>query len=175
MTNLLRLPEHVDRLAGRGPTIELRDARIRVVSVEDGEARLVEDLRLTIRARPAQGEPDTYVVAWHDESQQAADGHSKIDLRTWRLRNVQGGLPWMSIEAVMAAIDVGYDGVGAWSDLLGLAGIVRAKDYNLPGAGENQATRSATIELTNASISIPIGAEESDLPPEERYIRFEGV
>ena len=175
MTNLLRLPERVDRLPRRGPTIELRDARIRVVSVEDGGARLVEDLRLTIRARPAQDEPDTYDVAWHDESQKAADGYSKIDLRTGRLRNVQGGLPWMSIEAVMAAIDVGYEGVGAWSDLLGLAGTVRAKDYNLPGAGENATTRSATIELTHASISIPIGAEESDLPPEERYLRFVGV
>lgn len=175
MTDLLRLPDHADRLPGRGPTIELRDARIRVVSVEDSGVRLVEDLRLTIRARPAQDESDTYDVAWHDESQKAADGYSKIDLRSGRLRNVQGGLPWMSIEAVMAAIDVGYEGVGAWSDLLGLAGIVRAKDYNLPGAGENAATRSATIELNHAAISIPVGAEEADLPLDERYIRFEGV
>jgi hypothetical protein len=156
------------------PIIELRDARVRVLSQENGQQRLVEDLTMTVRALPAPNAPRVYNIVWQEEDR-TAGGHSQIDLRTGHLRNIRGGLPWMSIEAVMVAVNARYDGASAWCSLLGLDGTVRAKDYNLVGSTEEPAIRSATIELSNARISIPVLDAERDLPSEERYLRFEDV
>jgi len=157
------------------PTIELRDARVQVISREEGRDRMVEDIRLDVRARPSQHDSQVYNVVWHGGHGRIASGHSRIDLQTGRLRNVEGGLPWMSIEAVMLAINARYDGAGAWCDLLGLDGTVSAKDYDLSGSSGVDGSRSAIIELSDASISIPITEKEQPLPPEERYLRFERV
>lgn len=175
LSGLLRSPQRSGGLHGGGPTIELRDATIRVVSREENGERVIEDLKLTIRGRPSPTEADTYDIVWRDTSAVSTDGHSKIDLRTGRLRNVRGGLPWMSIEGVMVALNAGYDGAGAWCDLLGLDGRVRAKDYNLCQGETNAGPRSATIALDNASISVPVSQVEKSLPADQRYLRFERV
>ena len=113
------------------PRVEFRDARVRVVSLDKGKARTLEDLRLTLRARPAPKNPSVYDVTWQERGERRASGHTRINLATGTVRNEEGGWPWMSIEAVMLTLNAGYDGVGAWCDLLGLEGTVRAEDYNL--------------------------------------------
>ncbi|MEK7756212.1 MAG: hypothetical protein AAB385_03265, partial [Planctomycetota bacterium] len=138
---------------------------------------IVEDLALTLRGRPSQRNPGIYDVVWQGGADTAGSGHSQIDLQSGYLRNVRGGLPSLSIETVMLAVNAGYDGAGAWCDLLGLDGRVRARDYNLigdPGA-PGDATRSATIDLHDASLSIPIHKEERELASDQRYLRFENV
>ncbi|MCH7595069.1 MAG: hypothetical protein IID35_00790 [Planctomycetes bacterium] len=158
----------------KSPTIELRDARVRVLSVEPEGLRPVEDLHVTIRARPDPSNPYVYDVVWRS-SIDNTQGHSRIDLETGQIRNVQGGLPAMSIEAVMLAINAKYDGAGALRDLLGLSGTVRATDYDLVTTAEPGDTRSATIELLSASVSVPINSDEAELAPDQRYLRFEDV
>ncbi|MFH1109544.1 MAG: hypothetical protein V1790_10165 [Planctomycetota bacterium] len=160
------------------PTIELRDARIRVVYRGADRDRTVEDLGLTIRGRPAQQNPGLYDLVWQSDSDPAAGGYSQIDLHNGYLRNVRGGLPSLSIETVMLAVEARYDGAGAWCDLLGLDGRVRARDYNLIGGARGvggSVARSATIDLHDASLSIPIQEEERGLTHDQRYLRFEHV
>jgi hypothetical protein len=179
IAGLFQVSSRMDRAEVAMPTIELRDARIRVVySAFGGEReRIVEDLALTLRGRPSQRNPGIYDVVWQGGADTAGSGHSQIDLQSGYIRNVRGGLPSLSIETVMLAVNAGYDGAGAWSDLLGLDGRVRATDYNLidnPGAPGN-APRSATIDLHHASLSIPIHKEERTLASDQRYLRFENV
>ncbi len=176
LEGLLRFPDVMAHgVSGPLPTIELRDAQVRVLSREGALDRVVQDLRLHIRARPSQRDTHIYDVVWQGGDGHTASGYSRIDFQTGRLRNVSGGLPWMSIEAVMLAVNAGYDGAGAWCNLLGLDGTVRAKDYDLSTALHAEGSRSATIELSDASISIPIDEQERPLPPEQRYLRFARV
>lgn len=177
IAGLFQVSSRVDRADAAMPTIELRDARIRVVYRDADREWIVEDLALTLRGRPSQRNPGIYDVVWQGGADTAGSGHSQIDLQNGYLRNVRGGLPSLSIETVMLAVNAGYDGAGAWSDLLGLDGRVRATDYNLidgPGA-PGDASRSATIDLHDASISIPIQQDERGLAADQRYLRFEHV
>jgi len=157
------------------PTIELRDARVRVLSMRVGQLRTVENLHLTVRGRPSSRNDLLYDIAWQSGDTPNSSGISQVDLSTGLIRNVRGGLPSMSVEAVMLAINAKYDGVSAWRDLLGLGGKVSARDYNLIGHGVSQEGRSATIELDNATVSIPSRSEEVAIPAERRYLRFTNV
>jgi len=158
------------------PLVELRNARVRVISRRNGQDRLVEDLRLTVRGRTSPKDNSLYDIVWQSASavQGAAnDGHSQLDLNTGALRNVEGGLPRMSVEAVMVAVNAGVEGAGAWAELLGLGGTLHARDYSL---GEDATKgRSATIDLTDAAISVPVNDEEAELPLDQRYLRFSNV
>jgi hypothetical protein len=190
LDGLLQLSDTLDHAEPAPlPTIELRDLRVSVASREQGQERVVEDLSLTIRARPSDEHPDVYDVVWRGDRDVAASGHSQVDLRTGLVRNVRGGLPGMSIEAVMLAINARYDGAAAWCELLGLDGTVHVTDYSFTGLAVDGLRSSregsetlpslaeglATIELREASISIPINELERPLPPQERYLRVERV
>ena len=157
------------------PTIELRDARVRVIHRTDHGARVVDEQVLTVRGRPTSPNSRYYDIVWQGGGTKAAQGCTQVDLRTGRLRNVFGGLPWMSLEAVMIVVSAENEAAGAWSELLGLDGIVRAKDYNFSGPSDEDGPRSATIELENAALSIPIDEGELGLAADERYLRFEKV
>ncbi len=175
IAGLFQVSPPMDRADVAMPTIELRDAQIRVVYRDSNRERIVEDLALTVRGRPSQRNPDIYDVVWQGEDDAAPGGYSQIDLRSGYLRNVRGGLPSLSIDTVMLAVNAGYDGAGAWCDLLGLDGRVRARDYNLIGDPGAPGRRSATIDLHDASLSIPIHKEERELAGDRRYLRFEDV
>lgn len=157
------------------PTVELRDARVRVLSMRNGKMRTVESLRLTVRGRSVSRNAQLYDVSWQSGETSATSGISQVDLSTGLIRNLRGGLPSMSVEAVMLVVNAGYDGVSAWRDLLGLEGKVRARDYNLIGDETSQGGRSATIDLNNATVSIPSRKEEIEIPPDQRYLRFTDV
>ncbi len=176
-TNLAGLWQPVDSeyLAGGAPlpTVELREARFRVISRRRGRDRVVEDFTLTVRGRSPN--PRFFDVVWYDGRGGGTSGRSKIDLQTGRIRNVDGGLPWMSIEAVMIAVNASYDSAGTWAELLGLDGMVRATDYNFGSDSDVDSLRSATIELDNASLSVPINEQEKPLAAADRYLRFEQV
>ncbi len=173
LRGLFRVPEIAPTNTADWPIIELNRARLRVFSLEHGVSRQVDNLSLTLRSLPSKNDPYIHDVTWRSVDAPKVSGHSQIDVRTGALRNVEGGLPAMKVEAVMLAIDAGYDGVGAWYDLLGLDGTVRATDYDLHSG--DGADRSATIELAGAAISIPIDREEQKVPPEDRFVTFEHV
>ncbi len=179
-TNLAALLRELS-LADRGegpvslPTIELTRARVRVVTRDRGADRIVDELVLTLRGRHLADNNRFYDVVWQCDGDRTAQGHSHIDMESGTIHNVEGGLPWMSIEAVMIAINARYEQAGTLLDLLGLHGSVRAVDYNLGnGSGEGEA-RSATIDLKNAFLSIPIDEGERSLSAHQRYLRFNEV
>lgn len=152
------------------PTVELNDVCLRVISRDADKDRIVEDLRVAVRAiQSIPGQP-IYDIVWHEDGAEPTSGHSQLDLSTGRLRNVKGGLPGMSIEGIMLVVNSHFDGVGAWSDMLGLRGTVFAREYDVTSSSP-----SATLELSNATISIPVGQEELDLPAADRYLRFDDV
>jgi hypothetical protein len=184
-----RLERRVGRLRDDAtvlPVIELRNACIRVLDRNVGGLREVENLTLSVRARPAVDHAGRYDIVWNSTgtrngkgadggAPEASGGYSQLDLNTGYVRNIHGGLPSMSIEAVMLVVNARYDGVGAWTNLLGLGGRVRAVDYNLIGDADKPDDRSVTIELSGAAISIPVDATEHPLPRDQRYLRFAGV
>lgn len=178
-TNIAQLFLNVGQETGntsiRLPMIELQNASIEVYTIQSDQTRKIEHLKLTIRSRPAKHDVNIYNIFWSDPDNQNVGGHSQINLSNGMLRNIKGGLPLMSIEAVMLAVNAKYDGVGAWSRLLGLTGKVRASQYHLMITNPQANSRWITLELSNASLSIPIDRYEQTLPREKRYIRFEGV
>ncbi len=156
------------------PVIELRQARFLVEQRTGEDERIVEDLLLTVRGRPATANPLLYDVVWQELGDDVT-GHSLVDLQAGRVFSVTGGLPWMSIEGVMTIVDVQFDGAGSWSRLLGLGGRVRVVAYDVSSSANTLAQRYATIELNNATISIPMNDRESSLPSDDRYLMFEDV
>lgn len=157
------------------PPVELRQARLRIVDRSPAGDRLVEDLQLTVRGRRAVDNPRIFNIVWQDAVDPDANGHSQIDLKTGELRNVSGGLPTMSVRGIMVAVDAGFDGADALTDLLGIEGRVRIRDYNLMTPPLHEGPRSATIDLRDAAISIPISENERDLDANDRYLKFNGV
>jgi len=157
------------------PTIELRNAHVRVVHRQNDRDRVVDEQTLTVRGRPSGTDPRFYDIVWRGGGARRAQGHSQVDVQSGRLRNISGGLPWMSLEAVMTVVNAQNPEVGAWSDLLGLKGAVRAIDYDFSGGSAREEPRSATVELEDATLSIPITDEEIGLPLDERYLRFKRV
>ena len=178
-TNIADILHMIESLEGNGkpglPTIELRNAHVIVIDRTSDSQRTVQDLTLSFRGRTARQDSRFYDVVWQQENPNFAQGHSRIDLETGRVTNIKGGLPWLSIEAVMFAINAKYPEAGTWSDLLGIEGKVRVSDYHLDRDEGDQRGRSVTIELNEAALSIPISEDETALRADERYLRFEQV
>ncbi len=156
------------------PTIELRNALFRVQNHDTEGLRTVDEITLTLRARPSQHNLGLYDVVWQDDADAEASGHSQIDLVSGSLRNVRGGLPSLSVETVLLAAASRNGQATMWSNLLGVNGRVRARDFNLVGQGHDL-KHSAVIDLHNASLSVPIDNDERVLPVHERYLRFEKI
>jgi len=164
--------------AGAVPFIELRHACVRVLDRGDDGDREVGELRLNVRGRESASEPGQYDVDWESiPSGSGASpecGHAQIDMHTGTLRNIQGGLPQMNLEAVLLAVNARLKGAGAWAELLGIGGKVHARDFELTN-NEEADTRSATIDLTDITLSIPCDKLESSDSHQTRYVRFEKV
>ncbi len=160
------------------PIIELRDAHVRIIARDEQGDREVQDWRLTVRGRASDHDNSIYNIVWKSTELvdgQRAGGHSRLDLRSGAARSVDGGLPRMSIETVMLAVNASMDDVGAWADLIGIDGDVHVTDYNLGSSADSKTGRSATIELSNASLSLPVSEEEAALPRAQRYVQFTDV
>ena len=67
------------------PTIELRDARVRVIHRTDERARVVDEQVLTVRGRPTSPDSRYYDIVWQGGGTKAAQGCTQVDLRTGRL------------------------------------------------------------------------------------------
>ncbi len=175
VSSLVRTMISRQKSTGSAPPIELRQARVRIIHRSPAGDRDVEDFQLTVRGRRAIENPRLFNVVWQDATDPDANGHTQIDLVTGSIRNVRGGLPTMSIRAVMLAVDAGFEGADALTDLLGIEGRVRVRDYNLMKPPLYEGPRSATIDLRHASISIPVSEDERKMKIDERYLRFSGV
>jgi len=177
MHGLLR----TDRLRGGDadaaalPSLELNDSSLRVLRIEEAATRPVEDLRLTLRGSVCPQDARWYDIVWTRGDAAGVSGHSQLDLTDLRLRNVRGGLPWMSIEAVAIAVDSHFHHAAQWRDLLGLEGAVRASDYDFD-ANDAAGGRFAVLELQDAMLAIPLpGSKTAPGSPQEQFLRFQHV
>ncbi len=158
------------------PTVELRDAQLLVVERDQQSDRVIEELTLAVRARPAADQSRLYDITWRRiDSASDTDGHMQYNWQLGTFRNITGGLPWLSLEAVLIGVNANYDGASAWSNLLGLSGKVRAVDFDFGSPNDPSAERSATLELGGATLSIPVNTAEYLLPRDQRYLYFEQV
>ncbi|MFQ5463863.1 MAG: hypothetical protein ACE5E5_14705, partial [Phycisphaerae bacterium] len=157
------------------PSIELRDARLEMVYREPGGDRTVEEIVLSVRGIPSDRAERQYDIVWKGGRAQLASGRARLHLDTGHLENVRGGLPWVSLESVIVAVSARSQQAGQWSDLLGLDGSMRVRDYHLNLGSGDPHPPSALIELNGASLSIPVNDEERPLPPDHRYLHFKRV
>ncbi len=156
------------------PTLEFREARFRVVYREGDHEREVDSLNISIRGRPSSTDADAYELVWRGGTGDVTSGQATLNFREGSLRNTFGGLPWISLEAVMIAINAEYNAAGTWIDLLGLEGRVRVRDYNI-FTQDGEMRSNASIDLAETALSIPIDESENDVAASERYLRFENV
>jgi hypothetical protein len=162
------------------PTVRLRDARIRL-GRRDGQAcEIVEDLTLNVVAR-ASDQPGVYDLEWEGGGQRWSCGKSRLDLNTKTITDIEGGLPWVSLEGASLAAEAEFEGLQRWCDLLGLTGQLQVRDFHVsvqaaPAvAGAARTTPQATIQLHDASLSIPLGEADKSAPVAERYLRLSKV
>ena len=153
------------------PVVRLRDARIRLGRRTEGQGEIVEDLNLNIVARPAD-DARSYELAWEGGATQTSRGRSRLSLETMAITDLEGGLPWVSVEGALLAADGRFAGAQAWCDLLGLTGQLQVRDFHLAPGGPDSASPRATIELAGVSLSVPVDESERSVPLEQRYLRF---
>lgn len=175
LADLLRISRSREWRTAGAPRVELRSASVEVVERHADGVRAVEQLDLTIRGKPADQSPYAYDVVWRREGGDEASGHARIDLDQLRIHNVRGGLPWMSLEGVLIALNARYAEAGSWGDLLGLEGTIRARDFTIELLPARATESRATLELSNASLSIPVSRTDQPLPRRDRYVRFDQV
>lgn len=154
------------------PSVELRDARVVLHTLDGTDERLAGEIAFSARALPSDEASSRYDVVWRSGG---ADGHSRFDLRTGEPSHLSGGLPAMPIELAMLAVGARFDGAAALADRLGLSGVVVVKDYALPLSGTTRHERFVTIDLNNVIAAIPMDEDEQRLAPAGRYLRFDGV
>ncbi len=175
LADLLRISRSREWRTASAPRVELRNASVEVIERRADGHRAVEQLDLTIRGRPADNNPYAYDVVWRRDGGDEASGHARIDLDQLRIHNVRGGLPWMSLEGVLIALNARYAEAGSLGELLGLEGAIRARDFTIELLPARATESRATLELSNASLSIPVSRTDQPLPRRDRYVRFEQV
>lgn len=167
------------RREGRETTPEL--PRIRLRNARLGQFQLDKTGRSggspqIIYAEAQPGETGTGVyevlitkVTESDREREAAHsgetGNLTIDMRTLA---VAGRLPTMTIEELLFTAP---PAVVRWLDVLDLQGLVRPETFAL----EPDRERTATLNLREASLSIPLDADEYALPSDERYVQLSDI
>ncbi len=154
------------------PIVDLRQARIRLF---EGNQHMAE-FPLSVRARPTPMDRDNYDIVWQSAPSDDAAGHAQLHVRNGTLRNVRGGSPTVSTNVVMLIARARSAETGEWNRILGLGGQVRLRDFDLVLRDDSpQSGRRAVLEVLDAHLSVPVDAEERELPAGERFLQFEDV
>ncbi|MFH0983559.1 MAG: hypothetical protein V2A79_18750 [Planctomycetota bacterium] len=157
------------------PVVRLRNASLIITRDGGGERRDVDRISLGLLATPLDDAEGTYTLAWKREGAELTEGRSLLDLRTLSFKDLEGGLPWLSLETGMLAVATQVPDTDRWFSLLGLSGRIKAEGYDMSlGTGQGEPGR-LTLRLRDASLSIPADEVERRLPLSERYLRFDGV
>ncbi len=154
------------------PVVEARDGRVRLVRASTPD-RAVEELSLSVRARPTPTDADVYDIVWQELREAQSAGHAQVHVRNGTCRNVRGGSPTVSVDTVLTLAEGRFAGAAERAKTLGLKGSVRLRDYDLvlrKGADESQ--QSAVIDVSEVYVSVPASADERAKPADERYLQF---
>jgi len=156
----------------RLPVIRLRRARLIQHRLDERGRIYGEPQRIWAQAQPHPDRPDVYVVEVtklfdSPDTDELESEKSQIELNM-RTFAVSGDLPSISLDELLLAAPAE---VTRWLDVLALHGYIRAEDFSY----EPNVSRSATLNLRDAGVSIPVNTQEQSLPAEQRYLRFEHV
>lgn len=157
------------------PVVRLRDASLHLMRRLPVGLEPVETLHMHLLAEPDPAQKNRYQIAWTGGASQHSSGRSSLDLHTMTLTDEEGGLPWLSIEAVTMALGTQVPGAAEYLNMLGLSGEVRAQEYNISPAAGVVRERKGTVKLRSAAFSVPIDADERLLPSDQRYFQFTDV
>jgi len=156
------------------PTVELIDARLRLMLRTASETRLVEERRLDVRGVPGSRRDPQYDLVWQDRGSRGDRGRCRLDLQSSRVRNIDGGLPAFSLAALASWTSMPPDHPKSWSEILHLTGTIRVTDFDVHLDSLRQAG-FATIALEGAAFSMPINDDEVALSASDRYLRIENA
>ncbi len=176
--NLERLfktaPKPMPRSINKLPRIVLTDARIRLGRRTAEGVRMVEDLSLDVEATP-QPVGRAYEVAWRAQGYEPSTGSLMVNLDAGSFVSLAGGLPWVTMEGVFLIADAKVPDSSDWCRLLGITGQLRIRDYEIGSVPAKEGQAQATIELRDASMSLPLDDSDRTTPPAQRYLRFNDV
>ena len=156
------------------PAIRLRNARVRLGRREGGLRRSVEDLTLNVLAAPG-ADGRSYEVAWEGGGARRSGGRLLLDLGARTVTDLEGGLPWLTVEGAFLAAEARFEGADDWRELLGLSGQLQVREFYVSAGDTEAASPRATMELCDATVSLPLDDQERAVVPEERYLRFTEV
>ncbi len=156
------------------PTIRLRDARLRLGRRDGDTQRCVEELTVSLVAVPQAGDA-AYEVSWKGGGVHQSAGRMFVDLAAGAVADLEGGLPWLTVEGAFLTAEARFPGAEDWRALLGLSGRFQVRDYVFAAADGASESARAVMELTDACVSLPLDEQEQSAPSETRYLRFSEV
>ncbi|MCK4660684.1 MAG: hypothetical protein KAV82_14275 [Phycisphaerae bacterium] len=177
ISRILRRParRHGPARKPRLPVVRLRNASLILTRENDGKRRDVDRINISVLATPLSQTTRSYSVAWKRRGATPAAGRSLFNPGSLSFEDLEGGLPWLSLETGMLAVATQVPGAESWFTLLGLSGQIKAKNYDISLRADPSEPGRMTLQLRNASLSVPVDAVERQLPREQRYLCFDGV
>ncbi|MCP4593301.1 MAG: AsmA-like C-terminal region-containing protein [bacterium] len=157
------------------PVVRLRHAALIVEREDGGTRREVERINLSLVATPIRESQPAYLITWKRGGTDFAQGRSRFNLERLLLEDLEGGLPWLTLETGMLAVAAQVPEVDHWFRILGVGGQLKAEGYDLSFGTEQREQARLTLRLRDASLSLPIDEQEQDLPLGQRYLRFDDV
>jgi hypothetical protein len=174
--DVFRIPQDGERRTLRHlPDVRIQEAQVLIYADDDPAGEAVDEIDLSVTGRPAGTRAATYRVAWVARTDRRSTGHFAIDLRSGVLADGAGGAPWLALESASLVIEATQPRAKRWIDLLGVTGRFRIVDYAIGFRPSRKTAERLAIELDGASLSIPISAEEAELPPGDRFLRLDDV
>ena len=159
----------------RLPVVRLRNASLMIAREHRGVRRDVDQVNLSVVATPISETVRSYSVVWKRTGADQARGRSMFDLRTLAFKDLDGGLPWLSLETGMLVAATQVPEVDRWFSLLGLSGRIKAEGYNVSFRGARGGRGRLSLRLRDGALSVPVDEVERRLPREQRYLRFDSV
>ncbi|MBP7935623.1 MAG: hypothetical protein KA354_13335 [Phycisphaerae bacterium] len=168
-------PQHRKRLSKKAmqlPEIRLRDARVIQCRLDERGWFRAPAQGFWVEARPKPDQADTYTIALTRVFNSSAEAETEpesaqfdFNMRTLAL---EGSLPFLSVDEIRMAAPAT---VSRWLEVFSTSGFVRANSLRV-----NEGARlAASLDLREATVSVPLNDDEAARPPEQRHIRLDQI
>ncbi|MCH8970027.1 MAG: AsmA-like C-terminal domain-containing protein [Planctomycetes bacterium] len=157
------------------PRIQLPNARFSFHKVIDGEMQFQQQAYIDLWAIERRAGKPIYHIFWRDRSAPLQVGQATLETDTGAFAFEAGSRPpWLPVEFAIAALPITNKTMEHWVRLLGIEGNILIEDLAI-GAQAGPLGARGRIRLQGARLSLPIGAQEEQLPPDERIFTLHDV
>lgn len=132
------------------PEIHIRNARVRIVEVRDGERVVEPEIRLSAMALPDPHRRETYVIPWRKAGERAEEGRLYYNRKAGAYT---GELPTLPMTTILASMPERYTD---WLETLEIAGQIRPDNINF----DRKRGSRATIHMEGIRLSVPTSSEQ---------------